>query len=209
MAKEVAQEQPRPTAPRTVRCIVKLGSFGHFQASRSGVHKGGLHSTLVKAGFVATRISVTSLNQEIVRALAREGIPSVGMSSFACGWSTHQRKLASTNASQIIQPFHAGFVLVLHGDAVLDELLDCTILSGDVIITNLAQLLSPKYVVFWYCYLSSFTALKVFCYQWKMVLYTITVFFNCLYRLPWDTENVHGVYDRPPTDSNAVLLRGI
>ncbi|KAL6614453.1 hypothetical protein ACP70R_036723 [Stipagrostis hirtigluma subsp. patula] len=47
------------------------GSFGHFQASRSGVHKGGLHSALVKAGFVATRISVTSLNQEIVRALAR------------------------------------------------------------------------------------------------------------------------------------------
>nr|XP_051221633.1 isopentenyl phosphate kinase-like [Lolium perenne] len=47
------------------------GSFGHFQASRSGVHKGGLHTTLVKAGFVATRISVTSLNQEVVRALAR------------------------------------------------------------------------------------------------------------------------------------------
>jgi len=37
---------------------------------------------------------------------------------------------------------------VLHGDAVLDELLDCTILSGDVIIRHLAQLLSPKYVVF-------------------------------------------------------------
>ncbi|ONM37664.1 Amino acid kinase family protein, partial [Zea mays] len=204
MAKEVAQEQPRPTAPRTVRCIVKLGSFGHFQASRSGVHKGGLHSTLVKAGFVATRISVTSLNQEIVRALAREGIPSVGMSSFACGWSTHQRKVSKLENCCFLA-YHS----VLHGDAVLDELLDCTILSGDVIITNLAQLLSPKYVVFWYCYLSSFTALKVFCYQWKMVLYTITVFFNCLYRLPWDTENVHGVYDRPPTDSNAVLLRGI
>ncbi|KAF6147204.1 hypothetical protein GIB67_039334 [Kingdonia uniflora] len=47
------------------------GSFGHFQASRSGVHKGGIHIPLVKAGFVATRISVTSLNLEIVRALAR------------------------------------------------------------------------------------------------------------------------------------------
>ncbi|XP_047061104.1 isopentenyl phosphate kinase-like [Lolium rigidum] len=47
------------------------GSFGHFQASRSGVHKGGLHTPLVKAGFVATRISVTSLNQEVVRALAK------------------------------------------------------------------------------------------------------------------------------------------
>lgn len=147
------------------------GSFGHFQASRSGVHKGGLHLTLVKAGFVATRISVTSLNQEIVRALAREGIPSVGMSPFACGWSTQQRNLASANASQIIQSLRAGFVPVLHGDAVLDELLDCTILSGDVIIRHLAQLLSPKYVVF--------------------------------------LTDVHGVYDRPPTDPNAVLLREI
>ena len=35
-----------------------LGSFGHFQASKSGVHKGGLDQSLVKAGFVATRISV-------------------------------------------------------------------------------------------------------------------------------------------------------
>lgn len=36
-----------------------LGSFGHFQASKSGVHRGGLNQPLVKAGFVATRISVT------------------------------------------------------------------------------------------------------------------------------------------------------
>ncbi|KAJ6899810.1 Aspartate/glutamate/uridylate kinase [Populus alba x Populus x berolinensis] len=48
------------------------GSFGHFQASKSGVHKGGLNKPLVKAGFVATRISVTTLNLEIVRALARD-----------------------------------------------------------------------------------------------------------------------------------------
>lgn len=34
------------------------GSFGHFQASKSGVHKGGLEKPLIKAGFVATRISV-------------------------------------------------------------------------------------------------------------------------------------------------------
>lgn len=38
--------------------MVALGSFGHFQASKSGVHKGGLGQPLVKAGFVATRISV-------------------------------------------------------------------------------------------------------------------------------------------------------
>jgi len=38
--------------------MVAVGSFGHFQASKSGVHKGGLDQPLVKAGFVATRISV-------------------------------------------------------------------------------------------------------------------------------------------------------
>lgn len=38
--------------------MLVVGSFGHFQASKSGVHKGGLQQPLVKAGFVATRISV-------------------------------------------------------------------------------------------------------------------------------------------------------
>ncbi|XP_043704213.1 isopentenyl phosphate kinase isoform X2 [Telopea speciosissima] len=124
------------------------GSFGHFQASRSGVHKGGLHLPLVRAGFVATRISVTSLNLEIVRALAREGIPSIGMSPFACGWSTCERNLASADISQVAKAINSGFVPVLHGDAVLDNLQGCTILSGDVIIRHLAELLKPEYVVF-------------------------------------------------------------
>ncbi|RZC71798.1 hypothetical protein C5167_034916 [Papaver somniferum] len=147
------------------------GSFGHFQASKSGVHKGGLCNPLVKAGFVATRISVTSLNLEIVRALAREGIPSIGMSPFASGWSTCERNISAADTSQIAKSIDSGFVPVLHGDAVYDDLQDCTILSGDVIIRHLAEVLKPEYVVF--------------------------------------LTDVLGVYDRPPTDSNAVLLREI
>ncbi|KAI3903026.1 hypothetical protein MKW92_033728 [Papaver armeniacum] len=147
------------------------GSFGHFQASKSGVHKGGLHHPLVKAGFVATRISVTSLNLEIVRALAREGIPSVGMSPFASGWTTSKRNISAADTSQVAKSIDSGFVPVLHGDAVYDDLQDCTILSGDVIIRHLAEMLKPEYVVF--------------------------------------LTDVLGVYDRPPTDSNAVLLREI
>lgn len=148
------------------------GSFGHFQASKSGVHKGGLHLPFVKAGFVATRISVTSLNLHIVRALAREGIPTVGMSPFACGWSTCARNMSSAaDLSPVTEAINAGLIPVLHGDAVLDEMLGCTILSGDVIIRHLAQLLMPEYVVF--------------------------------------LTDVSGVYDRPPGDPNAVLLREI
>ncbi|XP_041015119.1 isopentenyl phosphate kinase isoform X1 [Juglans microcarpa x Juglans regia] len=124
------------------------GSFGHFQASKSGVHKGGLGQPLVKAGFVATRISVTSLNLEIVRALAREGIPSVGMSPFTCGWSTSERNIAAADLSMVAKAIDSGFIPVLHGDAVLDELQGCSILSGDVIIRHLAAQLKPEYVVF-------------------------------------------------------------
>jgi len=40
--------------------VVLSGSFGHFQASKSGVHKGQLNKPLVKGGFVATRISVSN-----------------------------------------------------------------------------------------------------------------------------------------------------
>ncbi|KAL8035474.1 hypothetical protein ABFX02_12G099000 [Erythranthe guttata] len=124
------------------------GSFGHFQASKSGVHKGGLNKSLVKSGFVATRISVTSLNLEIVRALAKEGIPSIGMSPFSCGWSTCQRNLSTADISTVVKALDTGFIPVLHGDAVLDSSQGCTILSGDVIIRHLAEQLRPDYVVF-------------------------------------------------------------
>uniref|UniRef100_A0A803MNK0 Isopentenyl phosphate kinase n=1 Tax=Chenopodium quinoa TaxID=63459 RepID=A0A803MNK0_CHEQI len=124
------------------------GSFGHFQASKSGAHKGGLDQSLVKAGFVATRISVTSLNLEIVRALAREGIPSVGISPFSGGWTTFQRNVASADVTTVAKTIDSGFIPVLHGDAVLDHSQGCTILSGDVIIRHIAEILKPKYVVF-------------------------------------------------------------
>lgn len=147
------------------------GSFGHFQASKSGVHKGGLSRSLVKAGFVATRISVTSLNLEIVRALAREGIPSIGMSPFSCGWSTCQRNMTEADISTVIKAIDTGFIPVLHGDAVLDTVQECTILSGDVIIRHLAAELNPEFVVF--------------------------------------LTDVLGVYDRPPVEPGAVLIREI
>ncbi|TQD89282.1 hypothetical protein C1H46_025131 [Malus baccata] len=100
-----------------------------------------------------------------------EGIPSIGMSPFSCGWSTRERNIASADLSAVAKAIESGLVPVLHGDAVLDELLDCTILSGDVIISHLAAHLKPDFVVF--------------------------------------LTDVFGVYDRPPLEPNAVLLREI
>ncbi|MED6155042.1 hypothetical protein PIB30_001724 [Stylosanthes scabra] len=147
------------------------GSFGHFQASKSGVHKGQLDKPIVKGGFVATRISVTTLNLEIVRALAREGIPSIGMSPFSCGWFTKEKHISSGDLSSVAKAIDSGFTPVLHGDAVFDEIQGCSILSGDVIISHLAAYSKPKYVVF--------------------------------------LTDVYGVYDRPPTEPDAILLKEI
>ncbi|XP_071690828.1 isopentenyl phosphate kinase isoform X1 [Rutidosis leptorrhynchoides] len=154
------------------------GSFGHFQASKSGVHKGGLTKPLVKAGFVATRISVTSLNLEIVRALAREGIPSVAMSPFSCGWSTRDRNIASADVSTVVQALDSGFVPVLHGDVVLDESL----------VTNRFYNRWVHYIK-WRCNnksSGSTSEASICCFPY-----------------------VFGVYDRPPSEPNAVLLREI
>ncbi|CAL5355013.1 unnamed protein product [Camellia sinensis] len=140
------------------------GSFGHFQASKSGVHKGGLNRLLVKAGFVATRISVTSLNLEIVRALARGTNLVTKMPLFG-------QRIASADVSMVAKAIDSGFVPVMHGDAVFDAAQACTILSGDVIIRHLAEQFKPEFVVF--------------------------------------LTDVLGVYDRPPTEPNAVLLREI
>ncbi|CAD7698073.1 unnamed protein product [Ostreobium quekettii] len=67
------------------------GSFGHIQASRSGVAGGGLDSDAVRRGFVETRLSVTKLNHHVVAALAKEGLPAVGVP--ICGyWTTSNRQ---------------------------------------------------------------------------------------------------------------------
>lgn len=147
------------------------GSFGHFQASRSSVHKGGLETTLGKAGFVATRISVTRLNHEIVRMLASEGIPAVGISPFSAGWSTGNRALEQSDVSMLKKILDAGLIPVLHGDAVFDSVQGCTILSGDVVLRKLAEDLKPTHAVF--------------------------------------LTNVPGVFDRPPSEKDAVLLEEI
>ncbi|KAJ0962026.1 hypothetical protein J5N97_029854 [Dioscorea zingiberensis] len=52
------------------------------------------------------------LNLEIVRAVGREGVPSVGLSPFASRWTTSKRNIASADVSHIDKAFHAGFVQV-------------------------------------------------------------------------------------------------
>lgn len=105
-------------------------SFGHQTAAAAGVAAGGIHtSAAVCRGFAATRASVTKLNQLVVQALLAAGLPAVGLSP--CGaWTTRRRAVVADGCGAVAALLHAGLVPVLHGDAVLDEELGCTIVSS-------------------------------------------------------------------------------
>ncbi|KMT06983.1 hypothetical protein BVRB_6g153170 isoform A [Beta vulgaris subsp. vulgaris] len=171
MSGEVVDMDWSKRAGESEICVNVEEIVDHSMLDSSNFVVGGLDQPLVKAGFVATRISVTSLNLEIVRALAQEGIPSVGISPFSCGWTTFQRNVASADIATVAKSIDSGFIPVLHGDAVFDHSQGCTILSGDVMIRHLAEHLKPEYVVF--------------------------------------LTDVFGVYDRPPSEPGAILLREI
>ncbi|GLI61843.1 hypothetical protein VaNZ11_004350, partial [Volvox africanus] len=146
------------------------GSFGHHLASDYGVARGPLNDPRVRHGFALTRASVTRLNAYVVEGLVSAGIPAVGLSPLG-HYTTSAREVSVTGASAVADCLRAGLVPVLHGDAVLDEQLGCTILSGDTLVRDLAEQLRPQYVVF--------------------------------------LTNVAGVYDRPPEEEGARLLRRI
>ncbi|GIL75564.1 hypothetical protein Vretimale_15171 [Volvox reticuliferus] len=146
------------------------GSFGHHVASEYGVARGPLTDPHVRNGFTLTRASVTRLNGYVVAGLVAAGIPAVGLSPLG-HYTTSAREVSVSGAGAVADCLRAGLVPVLHGDAVLDEQLGCTILSGDTLVRDLAEQLRPQYVVF--------------------------------------LTNVAGVYDRPPEEEGARLLRRI
>ncbi len=129
-------------APGSVVVVHGAGSFGHHTASQYGIARGGVASTScctagdadvapqARRGFALTRASVTRLNGHVVAALLEKGVPAVGLSP--CGaWTCSGRQLqeAAAGVAAVEAVLQAGLVPVLHGDAVLDMQLGCTILS--------------------------------------------------------------------------------
>lgn len=132
------------------RCVVVhgAGSFGHQEAARHGVARGGWQSdATVLRGFVLTRLSVTKLNHAVVTELVRAGLPAVSMSPFG-SWSTRERTVESDACPAVAHALAAGLLPVLHGDCVPDAALGCTVLGGDPIMASLARALRPAFALF-------------------------------------------------------------
>ena len=130
------------------------GSFGHWQAKEGRIHEGWQGPD--RLGFARTRAAVTRLNSLVVSRLVDAGIPAVGLPAFPA-WTTagpgclalgDGEGSADGPTSAAAAALAAGLLPVLHGDAVLDEVQGCAILSGDVLVRELALALGARHAVF-------------------------------------------------------------
>jgi isopentenyl phosphate kinase len=121
------------------------GSFGHPTAQKYGI-KEGLKDPAQKVGFAETHHVMTVLNGLIMDALVWHEIPclSITPSSVAL---TENGRIKFFDETVVRKCMQMGFVPVLYGDAVLDEKIGFTVLSGDQLVAYLAIKLKAEKIV--------------------------------------------------------------
>jgi isopentenyl phosphate kinase len=97
-------------------------------------------------GLAETRSSVLKLNRAVVDAFLEEGIPAVGISPFSVGLQAHggDEDGAMSSLARIVKStIDTGYLVpVIHGDACLYGEREVGILSGDIIVAELAKMMS-------------------------------------------------------------------
>ncbi len=122
------------------------GSFGHPTASKH-VIKDGLKKEAQKVGFAETHHVMTVLNGLVMDSLVWHEIAAVSIPPSSVMMTEAGRiKLFDDTATRTL--LNMGFTPVLYGDAVLDEELGFTILSGDQIAAYLALKFNAPKIVF-------------------------------------------------------------
>ncbi len=112
------------------------GSFGHPTAQKWGL-KDGYKEPSQKLGFAETHHVMTVLNGLIMDALIWHEVPAVSVAP-SCGFITENGRIKSSECALLEKMMKMGFTPVLYGDAVLDDKIGFTVLSGDQLVAYLA-----------------------------------------------------------------------
>jgi len=121
------------------------GSFGHPTAQKYGI-KEGLKDEAQKVGFAETHHVMTVLNGLVMDSLVWHNIAAFSIASSCCVVTENGRiNLCDDTILKSLRKM--GFVPVLYGDAVLDAKLGFTVLSGDQLVTYLAQKLGASKII--------------------------------------------------------------
>ncbi|ORE01486.1 carbamate kinase-like protein [Rhizopus microsporus var. microsporus] len=133
------------------------GSFGHPQAKQYQL-KAGWETSLpddnYRKGFSHIRACLQQLNTTIITKLEERDVPVLAITpiDYITTWDgaeeTPTERFSQGLVTRTKQYLDLGFVPVLHGDAVLDEMRGCTILSGDVILYHLSKCLPIARCIF-------------------------------------------------------------
>jgi isopentenyl phosphate kinase len=113
------------------------GSFGHPTAAKYGIKDGYKEDPTQKFGFAETHHMMTVLNGLVMDALIWHEIPAVSVAPSSCVVTENGRvkffdETVFKSMAKLI------FTPVMYGDAVMDEKLGFTVLSGDQLVAYLA-----------------------------------------------------------------------
>lgn len=121
------------------------GSFGHPTAKKWGI-KEGFKDPTQKLGFAETHHVMTVLNGLLMDALIWHEIPAISYapSTYVV---TENGRIKSCENQVLEKMMTMGFTPVLYGDAVIDEKMGFTVLSGDQLVAYLAVKMKAEKIV--------------------------------------------------------------
>lgn len=122
------------------------GSFGHIKAKSYSI-AGGLKRTGQLRGYAEVRSDMRNLNGRIVSSLLDSGVSAIAVQAESIV-SFSGRRVIAEDFSMVDRALEHGLVPVTFGDAVFDNSLYFTIISGDVLMESLCRHLKPDVAVF-------------------------------------------------------------
>jgi isopentenyl phosphate kinase len=129
--------------PGGILVIHGAGSCGHPEARRYRLDAGAKAGET--EGIFVTHRAVSSLNDEVVRALREKGVPAIGVHPLHTGIADNGR-LVGFETRHLETMLALGMVPVIHGDVVMDLARGACIVSGDQLVRYLAVGLSIRRV---------------------------------------------------------------
>jgi isopentenyl phosphate kinase len=121
------------------------GSFGHPTAKKWNL-KEGYKEPAQKLGFAETHHVMTVLNGLIMDALIWHEIPAVSYAPSTC-FITDNGRIKSCDSPILERMMKMEFTPVLYGDAVVDDKLGFTVLSGDQLVAYLAIKMKAEKII--------------------------------------------------------------
>ncbi|MEM2974384.1 MAG: isopentenyl phosphate kinase [Candidatus Micrarchaeia archaeon] len=144
LAKEIAEARKKSRFDLVI--VHGAGSFGHMPAKRHGIHK-GVYSEKQRLGFADTNYSCSVLSQHVVSALLKEKIPAIVVSPLTV-LDHSDKRMKKFNTEIISTLLKAGYVPVMRGDVVLDDVIGGSISSGDEQVPYLARALHANKIIY-------------------------------------------------------------